>query len=60
MINNLEKEEEDVLLKVPNKLLITSYHISRREAGRKGVSFKEIFGLSSELFDPKYPYKQSR
>ena len=39
----MEQDEEDVLIKVPNKILVTPYHISVREAGGKGVTYKELF-----------------
>ena len=56
----METDEDDVLLKIPNKLLVTPYHIGVREAGYRGKTYKELFEGCRELFDPKYPYKQSR
>lgn len=53
------EDETDVLIKIPNKLLVTPYHIAPHEVG-KGVAYREIFTWSSKLFDPRYPYKQSR
>lgn len=39
----MEQDEEDVLIKVPNKILVTPYHIGAREAGVKGFTYKEVF-----------------
>lgn len=48
-----------MILKIPNKLLITSYHVENRDFV-PGIKYKEIFKMAPELFDPKYPYKQNR
>jgi hypothetical protein len=48
-----------VLLKIPNKLLITPYHVSEREFGPNS-NFKDVWSIAPELFDPKYPYKGNK
>ena len=39
----MEQDEEDILMKVPNKILVTPYHIGAREAGVKGVTYNQVF-----------------
>ena len=55
----IQNDETDVIMKMPNKLLITPYHVQAREF-TNGVSYKEVFEISKELFDPKYPYKANK
>jgi hypothetical protein len=43
VVRSMEQDEEDVLIKVPNKILVTPYHIGVREAGVKGITYKEVF-----------------
>jgi len=38
---------------VPNKLIISPYHIAPKKFGSR--TFKEIFNLAPELFDDDYP-----
>lgn len=52
-------DESDVIIKIPNKLLITSYHVSAREF-YNGTTYKEIFERYPKLFNPKYPYKANK
>ncbi len=53
------EDETDIIMKIPNKILVTPYHVSYHEVSN-GTLYKNIFALSRELFDPKFPYKQSR
>ena len=53
VVNRMETDEEDVVIKVPNRLLVTPYHIGVREAGYGKDTYKEIFAGTRDLFDPK-------
>ncbi len=53
------EDESDIIMKIPNKILVTPYHVSYHEIAN-GTLYKDTFALSPELFDAKYPYKQSR
>jgi hypothetical protein len=53
------QDESDLILKVPNKLLITPYHVGAREFV-PGITYNVVFSRSPELFDPKYPYKPKK
>ena len=53
------EDETDIIMKIPNKILVTPYHVSYHEVSN-GTLYKNIFALSRELFDPKFSYKQSR
>ena len=37
-----QNDEADVLLKIPNKLLITPYHVASHEFS-KGIPYSQIF-----------------
>jgi hypothetical protein len=53
------EDETDIIMKIPNKLLVTPYHVGNHEIV-SGLKYKDIFALSNELFDNNYPYKPSR
>lgn len=54
-----DDSEADTIMKIPNKLLVTPYHVANLWSidPHGKVSYKEIFERSPELFDPKYKYK---
>jgi hypothetical protein len=45
-----QSDESDVILKIPNKLLITPYHVQARDFSLEGsgprLTYKEVFDLS--------------
>ena len=53
------EDETDIIMKIPNKILVTPYHVSYHEIAN-GALYKEVFSACPELFDPKFPYKPSR
>ena len=51
-----EDEEDNFVIKLPNKLIITPYHISTLFVDKK-TKYSDVFKVAPELFDLKYPYK---
>ncbi|CDW87774.1 UNKNOWN [Stylonychia lemnae] len=53
-----KSEEHQTLVKIPNQLMISSYHVKNQYFNeQKQVKYAQIFDLIPEIFDPKYKYK---
>ena len=53
-----KSEEHQTIVKIPNKLMISSYHVKNQYFNEeKKIKYSEVFDMIPELFDPKYKYK---